>query len=117
MERDQLCVTSANSTIIRPPTLAVLTLEQVKALRRVDGRARYAGVYFLWQGDRLVYIGQSRDIYKRICKHRQSRKAVFDYATSVMVDYPWHLALERLYIDAFLQQHGQEASSVCLISF
>ena len=32
------------------------------------------GVYFLWDCDTLIYIGQSTDIYKRISEHRSVKK-------------------------------------------
>lgn len=32
------------------------------------------GIYFLWDCDKLVYIGQSTDIYKRIYEHRNVKK-------------------------------------------
>lgn len=40
--------------------------------------ARRCGVYFLYLGGQLQYIGQSRNIYSRIAKHMESAPFEFD---------------------------------------
>ena len=39
------------------------------------------GIYFLWDNEELVYIGQSNDIIKRLIDHRDDeRKSFTDYS-------------------------------------
>jgi hypothetical protein len=43
--------------------------------------ARFSGVYFLYKGDQLYYIGQSRNVGKRLAK----RVGTFDSAKAIRV--------------------------------
>ena len=60
------------------------------------------GVYFLFMGDALLYIGQSIDVHARLSNHRKSSPFVFD---SFHVE-PCHKdklnALESIYINTHL---------------
>lgn len=93
-----------------------LPLEDLRQLPAVDAMARFSGVYFLWGADgrQLVYIGQAKDIAKRIAGHRAKPPAPFYRATYLRVAYPWQLAIERLYIDRYFGEASTDGSGVCL---
>lgn len=72
----------------------VLSVDQVKALPDT-GDAR--GVYFLWDGDTLQYIGQSMEIGNRVTDHernyiygrlrsRPTKRIKFDRFTALSID-------------------------------
>lgn len=117
MERQSLCVTGADSIIVRPPTLAILSLDQLRALPQLDLRAQYPGVYFLWAEQTLIYIGQSYNIGRRVWGHAVRKRFRYDYATGVSVEHPWQLSLERLYIDTYVKHSRKHGSGVALRSF
>jgi hypothetical protein len=81
----------------------------------VTSLTRNCGVYFLWSPlAELVYIGQSRDVAKRVAMHKKNPPANFDRATYIRVPYPWQLAVERLYIDKFIGGTLDQGSGICL---
>lgn len=87
----------------RAPKLPILPLEKLQALPRVPSVAAVvSGVYFLWHGQRLVYIGQSKSVVHRLASHRSKPPAPFDSATFLQIPHPWQLAIEQLYIEAYL---------------
>lgn len=49
--------------------LCVLPLDQLRGLPEADDNARRPGVYFLWIGPTLQYIGQSQDVSTRVARH------------------------------------------------
>jgi hypothetical protein len=74
------------------------------------------GVYFLWLGGDLVYIGQSRSVGERVSHHRLNRDnsrdvttskvwgrpIEFDAQTWLAVPWPYQLAVEAAYIERLL---------------
>lgn len=56
-----------------------MTLEQARALPELENGA---GVYFLWRGEELLYVGASTDCSQRIARHMQTQRygklAVYD---------------------------------------
>lgn len=52
----------------------VLTLDQMRALP--EAKPFEAGLYFLWQGDELLWIGKTNHILERI--NRQARNQKYD---------------------------------------
>ena len=50
-------------------------------------KARYCGVYWLYDGDEVVYIGHSKDIVSRLRTHISSNK-VWDKVKIVLIDDP-----------------------------
>lgn len=59
----------------------VLELDQLRGLPRADGEIRCSGVYFLWRGPKLIYIGKTQnEIHWRLVFHRNSGKP-FTHAT------------------------------------
>lgn len=57
------------------------------------------GIYFLWDCDNLVYIGQSTDIYKRISEHRGVKK--FTHFSFIECIESKLDKLERTYIQTY----------------
>ena len=55
------------------------------------------GVYFLCQGKKIVYVGQSNSPSARISQHQKDK--IFDLAYMIPTDQP--LALEDYYINKF----------------
>lgn len=92
-----------------------LTKDALRMLTEVTHLTRNSGVYFLWGATgELVYIGQSKDVAKRVAMHRKKPPAPFYRATYIKVQHPWQLAVERLYIDKYLGEALDPASGVCL---
>ncbi len=92
-----------------------LTQEELQTLPEVSVMTRHSGVYFLWNGrGQLVYIGQSRDVGKRIAMHTKKPPAEFSTARYIKVGHPWQLAIERLYIDKYMGEILSDGSGVCL---
>lgn len=57
--------------------LAHIPIEPLERLRAFPESGRYdAGVYFLWRGQQLLYIGKSRNIGQRIIHHTRARRAL-----------------------------------------
>lgn len=55
-------------------TMNLLDLTALRVARR-SMPTRLCGIYFLFDGDELVYIGQSRDIVLRLFQHSRPRYA------------------------------------------
>lgn len=47
-------------------------------LAKLDRSFARSGVYFLFQGQEIVYVGQSADVLRRIGEHISDRLKVFD---------------------------------------
>lgn len=65
---------------------------------------RMCGVYFLMQGDEIVYVGQSRDIYSRISHHL--RNITCDKITAIPCPEEKLNSLELLYIRKFSPRYN-----------
>jgi hypothetical protein len=79
-------------------TASALSLEQLRDLTDAEA-ADGSGVYFLWRGDDLQYIGQSRCVGTRVYQHkvaflygkfwsRPVTRIQFDRATFILIDGP-----------------------------
>jgi predicted GIY-YIG superfamily endonuclease len=62
---------------IQSPTLQV-DLDAIRASAQPVENIRYCGVYFLFDGDDLVYIGKSVDVHGRVRTHCQEGCKRFD---------------------------------------
>lgn len=91
-----------------PPSIEILPLSELRALPQVSPAEQASGVYFLWDGDRLVYIGQSKNIPRRVASHRVKPPAKHTWASYMSIPCPWQLAVEALYIEAYLPQLAAE---------
>lgn len=92
------------------PEINIWPIEALQQL--TDGEeVKGPGVYFLWLGATLVYIGQSSDVRCRIEQHCINRTGVlgrvwgrvinFDRSTGIAVPWPYQLAVEAVYLRAY----------------
>jgi hypothetical protein len=74
---------------VRASRQRLLTLDELAQLPEVPMRAKFrgevAGVYFLWDGDTLAYIGKAVDVDYRVWRQHRRTKA-FTRATWLAVD-------------------------------
>jgi hypothetical protein len=91
-----------------PPEVGLLSIEDLRKMPEVMPGCAYGGVYFLWDYDKLAYIGQSRKVSHRIADHKRKPPAHWQRATHIKVPYPWCLAMEQLYIAAYLPYLAKE---------
>jgi hypothetical protein len=84
-----------------PPAVPLLSREEIRKLPDVFGSgARRPGVYFLWLRDEILYVGSSGNVRGRVGEHDTYQTVVFDLATYLAVPWPWHMAVEAVYIRA-----------------
>jgi hypothetical protein len=85
--------------LVRPaaiPVSAALPLDQLRGLFRVDRCDRAPGIYFLWNGPKLLYVGQSVHVGTRVYQH--SLRKQFTHATWMPSEIRLLRTLERLYL-------------------
>jgi hypothetical protein len=76
---------------------ALLALDQLRGLPRVVDQCE-SGVYFLWDGPELVYVGMSTNVAVRVSQHKWAKPhthATFERVTWRCMDryegnYIWH---------------------------
>jgi hypothetical protein len=83
------------------PGFRLLSVGSLRRRRAVDQTITCAGVYFLWEGDRLVYIGSGESVWMRVRSHMLKGVHGFNYATYLAIDFPWYLSVEAAYIVAY----------------
>jgi hypothetical protein len=89
--------------------LIVYPLDQLRGLPLVTNATNESGVYFLWIGPLLWYIGQSRNVNLRIQQHATVKR--FTHATYLSVHRDWTKYLEEDHVIAYhpranLTSHG-----------
>lgn len=82
-----------------PKKLDSLKAQLREASARVDPGLRQSGVYALFDGDELVYIGQSRSVGWRIVQHMGDKQ--FDAAAFIKLPSEQLLAVEAMLIKAW----------------
>jgi hypothetical protein len=80
------------------PAISILTIPELLALPEIGSNARRAGVYFLFAGHLIQYIGSSHNVRTRVLSHDFPHGILFDKATYMPVQWPWQLAVEAMYI-------------------
>lgn len=75
-------------------------------LSLVDIGFSQSGVYFLFRGDVVVYVGQSSNVLTRIGEHISDRFKLFDGVAFIKCDCLNRLWLEKLYIDHFKPEYN-----------
>jgi excisionase family DNA binding protein len=65
-----------------------------------------SGVYFLWDGLTIVYVGQSRNIRERLCQHIADGRKAFDGVSFLFCSVRSLNSVERHYIEALLPQYN-----------
>lgn len=80
---------------------------QTEVARQAKPYKNIAGIYFLFNEDEIVYIGQSVAVHTRIHKHVIEGIKVFDSFTIVeMPDYNQRLLREKQLIETFKPKHN-----------
>jgi len=69
---------------VSPHEPAVASMQIVAASRPVRNM-RECGVYFLIEGEKIVYVGQSVEVTARVTSHMKDRNKVFDRAAYIPV--------------------------------
>ena len=81
-------------------------LAPIRDLRRLELPPRICGVYFLIDGQEIVYVGQSADVVRRVNQHLDRGRMKFDWA----VYLPCSLAelddIEEHFIDALRPRYN-----------
>ncbi len=65
------------------------------------------GIYFLWAGSRIVYVGQSKKIGQRLCQHIADKTKKFNRFSYVRCDLRRLNSWERHYIDALVPVYNR----------
>jgi len=91
----------------------VLTKEELKAKREpwMNGRS---GVYVLWRGEDIVYVGKSVDMPSRIRQHLTSRNFVKDpFTACTFLDHDPHDmgVMEAIYIARLRPSYNVEGKT------
>lgn len=68
---------------------------------RVEPLEIVSGVYFLFEDEEIVYIGQSTDVFVRMRRHYADPKKTFDKWAFIKVPVEDLLDVERMYIKMF----------------
>jgi|SRR5579859_1780805 len=109
--------------------IKILTLEELRALPECKDYDR--GIYFLWRGPELLYIGKSRNVPDRIQRLTQAKRcSPFYQASHKAVPFDRHTVLvlsnspirdetielplqlhERAYIDAYRAPYNFDRAS------
>lgn len=84
-----------------PPVFDLLDLQAILSLPEIGGRACRPGVYFLFLDGALQYVGSSGNVRYRVLRHEADQVFTFDHARYLPVAWPWHLAVEGLYIQQY----------------
>ena len=79
------------------------TYDSIKQLKRYT-TDEISGVYFLFNNDRIVYVGQSTNIHARVQNHRD--KAFDSYTYLTVRDYSERNYVESYYIDLFKPEYN-----------
>ena len=90
------------------PTISVPDVARLKREIELGEAAAVAGVYVLFNGDAIVYVGQSGDVAKRCAQHRKEGKKGFDsVAWLPLDDVSERLRLEGILALAHLPSDNQ----------
>lgn len=73
-------------------------IHEILQLERHAIEADVSGVYFLFQGESIVYVGQSRNIHSRVRDHLADKQ--FEHYSFIEIELPSHRkAIEAHYIE------------------
>ena len=68
-----------------------------------------AGIYFLWRGNVIVYVGQTRAGFGRIATHIAQSQKVFDGVSFLRCEADQLDEVERKYIDRFMPEYNADS--------
>lgn len=66
----------------------------------------FSGIYFLFDGDEIVYVGQSKNVWKRLAQH--SKDKLFNGYTVLSCDPASLDDIEKHYIKEFSPKYNQQ---------
>jgi hypothetical protein len=69
------------------------------------------GIYFLWHGDDIVYIGRSQSILSRLMQHMHDGK-IFDAYSYISCELHEIAAKERYFIDLFMPRLNRDTATL-----
>lgn len=86
------------------------TIEELKEQKRYSVEL-IPGVYFLFNENELVYIGESEDIHRRVGQHRTDKE--YDSYTFIEQRDPHlRLRLEKAYIEKFRPEYNKQSGNI-----
>jgi hypothetical protein len=83
----------------------VRPLDELAALPEPD-HVRGSGVYFLWLGGSLKYVGRATKVYRRVSTH--THRGSFDWATAIACNPLDSVILEAIHIIAYRPSLNKE---------
>jgi hypothetical protein len=91
------------------PLPAVLSIDDLRKLSRHIPVRQGGGVYFLWSGDELLYIGQTALFGRRIGDHEYQRRIPFEWTTFIVCpDQGARVELEETYIRLYRPPYNRK---------
>ena len=81
-------------------------MEEIKDLKRYEILDSDSGVYFLYQGDEIVYVGQAMSVYSRVGVHKKTGEIAFDSFSFISLDIEEADAVESRYILELQPKHN-----------
>lgn len=83
-----------------------LELDEIFGGARLKRKAE-PGVYFLLQGARVMYVGQSKWVHARLCEHVRAEKIIFDRYFVLLCKPSELTTLESIYLHKFKPPHNR----------
>ena len=81
-------------------------MKEIKDLKRYEILDSDSGVYFLYQGDEIVYVGQAMSVYSRVGVHKKTGEIAFDSFSFISLDIEEADAVESRYILELQPKHN-----------
>jgi hypothetical protein len=72
----------------------ILPRDQLRSLPDT-AKANGTGIYFLWRGPQLLYIGKAEDVSRRVVRHRSDKR--FTRATFLAIPFEMNRQAEKAY--------------------
>ena len=74
---------------------------------KINRRAHAPGIYFLFNENKCVYIGKSKNMYKRVKTHFDKGKIIFDSYVMLRTLEREMADLETYYINKYMPEFNQ----------
>lgn len=81
--------------------------EQFIRMQRHEKVPIVSGIYFLFDGDEVVYIGKSTNIHNRLNSHEHDRQKKWDSFTFLEVEGIFSGALESIFIGSYRPRYNK----------
>ena len=92
----------------QPPLPDVLPIDSIRSLPRDIPSRQGGGIYFLWHGEDLHYIGQTKWFGRRIGDHEYQGRIPFDRVTFMVCAELHRETLEGAYIRAYRPPYNRK---------